>query len=192
MAKSQYIDLLNRFEKIADLDQFEYLAIKTDRSEEVQSKLSKLSLNYFKEGDFTIDSKLNQDNLLKKRTLIANILTGFFSIFFIVVGFSNCYFSLYNLFSNRKNNLILYKAIGMDQKLLDKVLKIEKNKILFSFIASMPVLLIFLAFIVANSSKVFTTIDILKKVNYLFIILYILLIYVSISKMYTNAKNEII
>lgn len=80
----------------------------------------------------------------------------------------------------------------MDQKLLDKVLKIEKNKILFSFIASMPVLLIFLAFIVANSSKVFTTIDILKKVNYLFIILYILLIYVSISKMYTNAKNEII
>lgn len=192
MPKSQYINLLNSFEKIADLDQFEYLAIKSDNIEENQGLINDISLNYFKDEDFILESKVNEDNLIKKRTIRGNILAIFFSIFFIVVGFSNCYFAFYNLFLKRKNELILYKSIGLDEKLLEKILKKEKNKILLNFISSMPILLIILAIIVSQLSKVFTAIDILTNINYIFILGYLDLIYISISKMYNNYKKEII
>ena len=80
----------------------------------------------------------------------------------------------------------------MDETLLRNILRREKNKILFSFISSMPILLIILAIIVSKSSKVFTAIDILTNINYIFILGYVALIYVSISKMYNNYKREII
>ncbi len=192
MPKSEYIKLFSNFERIADLDQFEYIAIKSANIEEDQTMINGMSLDYFKDRDFSLVSKVDEDNLIQKRTIIGNVLAMFFSVFFIVVGFSNCYFAFYNLFLKRKNELILYKSIGMDETLLKNILKREKNKILFSFISSMPILLIILAIIVSKSSKVFTAIDILTNINYIFILGYIALIYVSISKMYNNYKREII
>lgn len=192
MPKSEYMNLLNSFEKIADLDQFEYIAIKSDAVEENQGLINDISLNYFKDRDFDLQSKVDEDNLIKKRTIIGNILATFFSIFFIVVGFSNCYFAFYNLFLKRKDELILYKSIGIDGRLLENILKREKNKILLGFISSMPILLIILAIIVSQSSKVFTAMDILTNINYIFILGYVALIYISISKMYNNYKKEII
>ncbi|MBB6697745.1 ABC transporter permease [Clostridium algidicarnis] len=192
MPKSEYIKLFSNFEKIASLDQFEYIAIKSDNVEKTQTVVKGKSLDYFKDGHFSLESKVDEDNLIKKRTIIGNILATFFSVFFIVVGFSNCYFAFYNLFLKRKDELILYKSIGMDETLLRNILKREKNKILFSFISSMPIILIILAIIVSKSSKVFTVIDILTNINYIFIFGYVVLIYISISKMYNNYKKEII
>lgn len=192
MPKSEYIKLFSNFEKIANLDQFEYIAIKSDNIEESQAVIRGKSLDYFKDGDFSLASKVDEDNLIQKRTIIGNILAIFFSAFFIVVGFSNCYFAFYNLFLKRKDELILYKSIGMDETLLGNILKREKNKILFSFISSMPIILIILAIIVSKSSKVFTVIDILTNINYIFILGYVVIIYASISKMYNNYKKEII
>ncbi|MBU3227575.1 hypothetical protein [Clostridium algidicarnis] len=78
----------------------------------------------------------------------------------------------------------------MDETLLRNILKREKNKILFNFISSMPIILIILAIIVSKSSKVFTVIDILTNINYIFIFGYVVLIYISISKMYNNYKKR--
>ncbi len=192
MPKSEYIKLFNNFEKIADLDQFEYIAIKTSNIEEIQKSINNISSEYFKEKDYSLVSKVDEENLIEKRTVIGNILAIFFSIFFVVVGFSNCYFSFYNLFIKRKYEFMLYKAIGMDEGLLGNILKREKNKMLFSFLSSMPILLVMLSFIVSKSSKVFTTLDILKNINYIFILGYIALIYIAISKMYNSYKKEII
>ncbi|WP_313233834.1 FtsX-like permease family protein [Tissierella praeacuta] len=192
MPKSEYIKLFSNFERIADLDQFEYIAIKSSNIEKDQTVIKSMSLDYFKDRDFSLVSEVDENNLIQKRTIIGNILAMFFSVFFIVVGFSNCYFAFYNLFLERKNELILYKSIGMDETLLRNILRREKNKILFSFISSMPILLIILAIIVSKSSKVFTAIDILTNINYIFILGYVALIYVSISKMYNNYKREII
>lgn len=192
MPKSEYVKLFNSFERIADLDQFEYIAVNSNNIEEDKETIKDISLNYFKDGDFELDSKVDRDNQIQKRNIIGNILAVFFSIFFIVVGFSNSYFAFYNLFLKRKDELILYKSIGMDETLLNNILKKEKNKILFNFIASMPIILIILAFILSQSTRAFSVIDLLLNLNYIFLIGYILIIYISISKMYNVYKKEII
>lgn len=192
MPKSEYVKLFNSFERIADLDQFEYIVVNSNNIEEDKETIKDISLNYFKDGDFELDSKVDRDNQIQKRNIIGNILAVFFSIFFIVVGFSNSYFAFYNLFLKRKDELILYKSIGMDETLLNNILKKEKNKILFNFIASMPIILIILAFILSQSTRAFSVIDLLLNLNYIFLIGYILIIYISISKMYNVYKKEII
>lgn len=192
MPKSEYIKLFDSFERIADLDQFEYLALRSSQPEEDIDQVRSISLNYFKEGDFDLESKIDQDNLSRKRNLIGNILAVFLSVFFVIIGFSNSYFAFYNLFLKRRDELLLYKALGMDKDLLDKILRREKNKILFSFIASMPLLLILMAFLVASSSKVFTSLDILGHLNYFFILGYIFVIYLSLSTIYNRSRRDII
>ena len=133
--------------------------------------------------------------LAKKRNIIGSILSVFFSIFFLIVGFSNCYFSFYNLFLKRREEFLLYKAIGMDQSLLENILKREKRKILFSFIYSLPFIIIAVTFVVSKVSRIFNSIDILLNLNTLFILVivgYILIIYISISKIYDKYRKEII
>ncbi len=191
MSKSQYIELFSNFLRIGNLDQYEYISVKTDNIKEVQNSINNISLEYFKENDYGLVSKLDEEMLVKKRSVIGNILAVFFSIFFVVVGFSNCYFSFYNLFLKRRDEFLLYKAIGMDEKLLEKILQREKKKILFSFISLMPFIIVAVAYIVSTSSKVFGVIDILLNLNYLFILGYILMIYISISKMYDSYKKHI-
>lgn len=191
MSKSQYIELFSNFLRIGDLDKYEYISVKTDNIKEVQNSINNISLEYFKENDYGLVSKLDEEMLVKKRSVIGNILAVFFSIFFVVVGFSNCYFSFYNLFLTRRDEFLLYKAIGMDEKLLEKILQREKKKILFSFISLMPFIIVAVAYIVSTSSKVFGVIDILLNLNYLFILGYILMIYISISKMYDSYKKHI-
>lgn len=192
MPKSEYIKLFNKFEKIADLDQFEYILINSDETVKFQDELKNISLNYFKDGDFQLKSQVDVENLIQKRAVLGNILAIFFSIFFIIIGFSNSYFAFYNLFLSRKDDLVLYKKIGIDNNLLSNILKREKNKIIFNFIFSMPILLIILSFIISSSSKVFSIFDILSNINYIFILAYILIIYVSITIMYNNYKKDIL
>lgn len=191
MPKSSYVKLLNQFIRIADLDQFEYIAIKTDNDEEVFDQVEAISRNYFKDDDFGVISRLEQDKSLRKTQALGSIMALFFSIFFVVVGFSNCYFSLYNLFLDRRDSLLLYRALGMDYPLLEKILKREKKKILASFLASMPVLLLLLAFFISKTSKIFSIFDILKKINYGFILGYMAIIYFSISKMYKGYESKL-
>ena len=195
--KSQYIELFNRFLKIADLDQREYISIKTNNIEEIEDRLTNNSLEYFKldEDEYWPESKLDVEMLAKKRNIIGSILSVFFSIFFLIVGFSNCYFSFYNLFLKRREEFLLYKAIGMDQSLLENIIKREKRKILCSFIYSLPFIIIAVTFVVSKVSRIFNSIDILLNLNTLFILVivgYILIIYISISKIYDKYRKEII
>lgn len=192
MPKSQYVKLFSNFLRIGDLDQYEYISVKTDNIKQVQNDINNISLEYFKANDYGLVSKLDEEMLVKKRSIIGNILAIFFSIFFVVVGFSNCYFSFYNLFLKRRDELLLYKAIGMDENLLDKILEREKKKILFSLVFAMPFIVIAISYITSTSSKVFGPIDILLNLNYLFILGYIGLIYLAISKMYNKYKEYII
>ena len=193
--KSQYIELLNKFLRIGDIDQSEYVSIKTDNVEKVKEKINSMSLDYFKEDNYYVESKLNEEILAKKRNIIGSVLSIFISMFFVVVGFSNCYFSFYNLFLKRKDELLLYKAIGMDEKLLGSILQRERKKILFSFIFSMPFIVLSVTYIMSKLFTIFRPIDFLLNLNYLFILVivgYILIIYISISKMYNKYKKEII
>lgn len=195
MPKSQYIKLFNNFLRIADLDQYEYISLKTDNIAKVQESINNISLEYFKESDYLLESKLDEEMLVKKRNVIGSILAIFLSMFFVVVGFSNCYYSFYNLFLKRRDELLLYNAIGMDGNLLEGILEGEKKKIVFSFIYAMPFIILAVVYAMAKLSKIFEPIDILLNLNYLFILVilgYILIIYVSISKMYNKYKNEII
>ncbi|MBW4828472.1 MAG: hypothetical protein KZY61_10905 [Clostridiaceae bacterium] len=191
MPKSQYVKLFSNFLRIADLDQYEYISVKTDNIKQVQNDINHISLEYFKENDYGLVSKLDEEMLVKKRSIIGNILAIFFSIFFVIVGFSNCYFSFYNLFLKRRDEFLLYKAIGMNEKLLEKVLQKERNKILFNFISSMPFIVIAISYITSTSSKIFGPIDILLNLNYPFILGYIFIIYISISQMYNRYIKEI-
>ncbi|MBU5292638.1 FtsX-like permease family protein [Anaerosalibacter bizertensis] len=138
MPKSQYIELFDNFLRIADLDQYEYISVKTDNIEEIQESINNTSIEYFKVDDYFLESKLDEKNLVKKRNIIGSVLAIFLSLFFVVVGFSNSYFSFYNLFLKRKDEFLLYKSIGMDKTLLESILEQERKKILFSFIFSMP------------------------------------------------------
>jgi ABC-type lipoprotein release transport system permease subunit len=195
MPKSQYIELFTNFLRIADLNQYEYISIKTDNIEEVQESISNMSLEYFKADDYFLESKLDEEKLVKKRNIIGSILAMFLSLFFIVVGFSNSYFSFYNLFLKRKDQFLLYKSIGMDKKLLESILEQEKRKILFNFIYLMPFIVLAVTYIGSKLFTIFRPIDFLLNLNYLFILVilgYILIIYVSISKMYNKYKKEII
>lgn len=196
MPKSQYIKLFNNFLRIGDLDQYEYLSIKTnDEIEEIQESINQISLEYFNGKDYWLESRLDEELLVKKRNIIGSILAIFLSIFFVVIGFSNCYFSFYNLFFKRKGELSLYKAIGMDEDLLENILQKERRKILFGFIFSIPFIILAVLFIVAKLFRLFTPIDILLNLNYLFVIVlisYIFIIYVAISKMYNKFKKEIV
>lgn len=192
MPKSEYIKLLNKFARIADLDQFEYVLVETDNIKESSELLESISLNYFKEEDFSLISQLEQKDDIKKMNSLANLLAIFLSSFFLVVGFSNAYFSLYNLFLERRQSLLLYKAIGMDRKLLGNILKREKNKLLLNFIITMPFIVLLVSFLISKAARIFTLIDILKNLNYIFLILYIILIYISISKMYKKYIKEIL
>lgn len=194
MPKSQYVKLFKNFLRIADLDQYECILIKTDNIEEVQRSINDISLEHFKKDDYWLESRLYEEMLVKKRNIIGSVLAIFLSIFFVVVGFSNCYFSFYNLFLKRRDEFSLYKAIGMDENLLDKIFQRERRNILFSFISGMPFIILAVAYVVSKLSKIFKPIDILLNLNYLFILVilgYILIIYISISKMYNKYKKEI-
>lgn len=195
MPKSQYIDLFSNFLRIGDLDQYEYISVKTDNIEEIQDSINNMSLEYFKGDDYWLESKLDEEMLVKKRNIIGSILAIFLSLFFIVVGFSNCYFSFYNLFLKRRDELLLYKAIGMDEKLLEKIFQRERKNILFSFTFSMPFIILAVIYVASKLFKIFRPIDFLLNLNYLFILVilgYILIIYISISKMYNKYTKEII
>lgn len=194
MPKSQYIGLFNNFLRIGDIDQYEYISIKTDNIEEVQRSINDISLEHFKKDSYWLESRLYEEILVKKRNIIGSVLAIFLSIFFVVVGFSNCYFSFYNLFLKRRDEFSLYKAIGMDENLLDKILQRERRNILFSFISGMPFIILVVTYVVSKLSKIFKPMDILSNINYLFILVilgYILIIYISISKMYNKYKKEI-
>lgn len=191
LPKSSYIELFNKFMRIADLDQFEYIALKTNREAEVFDQVQDLSSNYFKEGDFSIISKLEEDKSLRKAKALGNVMAFFFSIFFVIVGFSNSYFALYNLFLDRKDSLLLYRSLGMDSHLLQGILRREKNKILVGFLASMPILLMILVLFIARTSRIFSFLDILKNINYLFIIAYMAIIYIAISRMYRAYERKL-
>ena len=83
----------------------------------------------------------------------------------------------------------------MDENLLKKIFQRERKSILFSFIFSMPIIVLAVVYVVAKLSKIFKPIDILSNLNYLFVLVilgYILIIYISISKMYNKYKKEII
>ncbi len=192
MPKSEYNKLVDSFEKIADLDQFEYLAIKSKNLEEDQDLVKKISLDYFKDRDFDLESKIDEENLREKRNIIGSILVIFFSLFFIVIGFSNAYFASYNLFLNRREELLLYRTIGMDRKLLKEVLSRERNRIIINFIYPMPIIFIALSFILASSSKAFSTLDILREVNYIYIVIYILVTCLAMVVIYDRSSKEII
>lgn len=195
MPKSQYIKLLDKFAKIGDVDQFEYISVKTNNIEKIQEKIKDISLGYFRQDDYFVESKLDEEILVKKRNIIGSVLAIFLSMFFIVVGFSNSYFSFYNLFLKRKSEFLLYKSIGMDKKLLNTILEEEKRKIIYSFIFSMPFIMAAGIFIMSKLFKIFKPIDYLLNLNYLFILVilgYIFIIYISISKLYNKHKKEII
>lgn len=195
MPKSQYIELFHNFLRIADLDQYEYISVKTDNIEEIQESINNTSMEYFKVDDYFLESKIDEKNLVKKRNIIGSVLAIFLSMFFVVIGFSNSYFSFYNLFLKRKDEFLLYKSIGMDKKLLESILEQEKRKILFSFIFSMPFIVLAVTYIMSKIFTIFRPIDFLLNLNYLFILVivgYIFIIYISISKMYNKYKKEII
>lgn len=195
MPKSQYIKLIDKFAKIGDVDQYEYISVKTNNTDKIQEEIKNISLEYFREDDYFVESKLDEEISTKKRNIIGSVLAIFLSMFFVVVGFSNSYFSFYNLFLNRKNEFLLYKSIGMDKKLLNTILEQEKKKIIFSFIFSMPFIMLAGIFIISKLFKIFKPIDFLLNLNYLFILVilgYIFIIYISISKMYNKHKKEII
>ena len=195
MPKSQYVKLFSKFLRIADIDQYEYIIAKTDNIEKIQENVDDISLEYFREKDYSLVSKLDEEKATSKRNIIGSILSIFFSVFFVVVGFSNCYFSFYNLFLRRRDELSLYNAIGMDENLLKKIFQRERKSILFSFIFSMPIIVLAVVYVVSKLSKIFKLTDILFNLNYLFILVilgYILIIYISISKMYNKYKKEII
>ena len=83
----------------------------------------------------------------------------------------------------------------MDENLLKKIFQRERKSILFSFIFSMPIIVLAVVYVVSKLSKIFKLTDILFNLNYLFILVilgYILIIYISISKMYNKYKKEII
>lgn len=195
MPKSQYIKLFHSFLKIGDLDQYEYISVKTDNIEEIQESINNMSMEYFKVDNYFLESRLDEKNLVNKRNIIGSVLSIFLSLFFIVVGFSNSYFSFYNLFLKRRDEFLLYKAIGMDKKLLKSILEQEKKKILFSFIYSMPFIILAVAYIMSKLFKIFRPIDFLLNLNYQFILVilgYVLIIYISVSKMYNKYRKEII
>lgn len=195
MPKSQYTKLLNQFVKIGNVDQYEYISVKTNNIEKVQKSINNLSLEYFKKDDYFIESKLDEEVLVKKRNVIGSVLAIFFSIFFIIVGFSNCYFSFYNLFLKRQDEFLLYKAIGIDKSLLKSILNREKKKILLSFISTVPFIILIVSYVVSKVTKIFTPIDILLNLNILFVIVilgYILIIHISISKIYDKYMKETI
>lgn len=195
MPKSQYVKLFSKFLRIGDIDQYEYILVKTDNIERIQENVNDISLEYFREKDYSLVSKLDEEKATRKRNIIGSILSIFFSVFFVVVGFSNCYFSFYNLFLRRRDELSLYNAIGMDENLLKKIFQRERKSILFSFIFSMPIIVLAVVYVVAKLSKIFKPIDIILNLNYLFVLVilgYILIIYISISKMYNKYKKEII
>ena len=195
MPKSQYVKLFSKFLRIGDIDQYEYILVKTDNIEKIQENVNDISLEYFRKKDYSLVSKLDEDKATRKRNIIGSILSIFFSVFFVVVGFSNCYFSFYNLFLRRRDELSLYNAIGMDENLLKKIFQRERKDILFSFIFSMPIIVLAIVYVVAKLSKIFKPIDIILNLNYLFILVilgYVLIIYISISKMYNKYKKEII
>jgi len=170
MPKSQYIELFDNFLRIADLDQYEYISVKTDNIEEIQESINNTSIEYFKVDDYFLESKLDEKNLVKKRNIIGSVLAIFLSLFFVVVGFSNSYFSFYNLFLKRKDEFLLYKSIGMDKTLLESILEQERKKILFSFIFSMPFIVLAVTYIMSKLFTIFRPIDFLLNLNHLFII----------------------
>lgn len=195
MPKSQYVKLIDKFAKIGDVDQYEYISVKTNNTDKIQEEIKDISLEYFREDDYFVESKIDEEISTKKRNIIGSVLAIFLSMFFVVVGFSNSYFSFYNLFLKRKNEFLLYKSIGMDKKLLNTILEQEKKKIIFSFIFSMPFIMLAGIFIISKLFKIFKPIDFLLNLNYLFILVilgYIFIIYISISKMYNKHKKEII
>lgn len=191
MPKSEYIKLLSKFARIADLDQFEYVLVDSNDISKTSEELNNISSKYFKEGDFNIVSQLEQKESIKKTKTLGNLLALFLSTFFIVIGLSNCYFSLYNLFLERKTYLLLYKSIGMDQNLLENILQREKNKLFLSLMATMPLILLGLSAFIAKSSKIFTIFDILVNINYIFLLGYIILVYLTISKIYKSQVKDI-
>lgn len=195
MPKTQYMKLVDKFAKIGDVDQYEYISVKTNNTNKIQEEIKNISLEYFREDDYFVESKLDEEISTKKRNIIGSVLAIFLSMFFVVVGFSNSYFSFYNLFLKRKNEFLLYKSIGMDKKLLSTILEQEKKKIIFSFISSMPFIMLVGIFIISKLFKIFKPIDYLLNLNYLFILVilgYVFIIYISISKMYNKHKKEII
>lgn len=195
MHKSQYIELVDKFAKIGDVDQYEYISVKTNNTDKIQEAIKNVSLEYFREDDYFVESKLDEEISAKKRNIIGSVLAIFLSMFFVIVGFSNSYFSFYNLFLKRKDEFLLYKSIGMDKTLLNTILEQEKKKIIFSFIFAMPFIMLAGIFIISKLFKIFKPIDFLLNLNYLFILVilgYIFIIYISISKMYNKHKKEII
>ncbi len=192
MPLSEYKLLLDNFEKIADLDQFEYLALRTDQVEEVAEGLDSLSLGYFRNNDFKINSRIDFEKDLRKKNILGSVMAIFFSIFFILVAFSNSYFSFYNLFLEREEDFLLYRSLGMDSQLLSGILGRERRKILLSFTLSLPILLLLIAFLTASLTDVFTGLDILSEMNYYIILGYILIILLAISKMYNKYRKNYI
>ncbi|CAK7053321.1 MAG: hypothetical protein TIS_03656 [Tissierella sp.] len=112
-------------------------------------------------------------------------LITFSIIFFLsIIGISNAYSSINNNLRNRRREFAMLKSMGITKNDLGKMLRLEGIYYsIYPFIISIPLFLIFLAFVV-KINKTYTFKDLIIFLDYRIIIGYVIVIFMSIYLAY--------
>lgn len=186
MPKEVLYSIIENFDLPGDYSYSEIIRLAVDKNdiEGAKEKIKDIMKYYLPESDYYIWNILDDEAERKMQNKLVYLITFSIIFFLSIIGISNAYSSINNNLRNRRREFAMLKSMGITKNDLGKMLRLEGIYYsIYPFIISIPLFLIFLAFVV-KINKTYTFKDLIIFLDYRIIIGYVIVIFMSIYLAY--------